>query len=84
MLDKVKELGITRKPGVFHMHIYRKLLEKANGTPVMRKKEVFQILSNKMYKENYYSFLKEMEECGLIRITDWRNVELLQKQDQDP
>ena len=82
MLENIKrELGIkTRTPGVFHKFIAEKLKEKCDGTNILKHKEVRTLLyCHAVHLQMQERFLKELENCGLIKILDKQNIEVLQQ-----
>ena len=80
MMENFKEeLGIKAKPTVFHLFIFEKLIQKLefNSKKMERNLARFVLSKHTVPKQHHHTFLKEMEECGLIRCIDKSNIEVV-------
>jgi len=77
MLGNIEErMGI--KATVFHSYIIKRLKERTSfSSNIIKRKDASYIITRHISKDNLSNFLKEMENCGLIRQKDKQNIEIL-------
>jgi len=82
MLENLKEeLRLKDKATIFHFYLFEKMAQKLEpNTNIMdRKIAKFILCRHTIPNQHHQVFLREMESCGLIKLTDKQNIELIGK-----